>query len=73
MAVLPTRRPLVGRAAARLRCIYTRWLIRCAENDLAQHKAEFEHASQHLPEQIKADRAHIDALTKRLIQEDRNT
>jgi hypothetical protein len=64
---------MVGRLIARLHCAYLRWLIRCAEKDLAQHKAEFEHASRHLPEQIKTDRKHVDALTKRLVHEDRNT
>lgn len=73
MAVIPTRRPLTGRLVAMARCAYLRWLIRCAEQDLAHHQAEFERASRHLPEQIKEDRKHIDALTRRLVREDRNT
>lgn len=73
MAVFPTRRPLLGRLVARLRCAYTRWLIRCAEHDMARHRAEFEHASRHLPRQIDLDRKHIDTLTRRLVREDRDT
>lgn len=73
MVLTPTRRPITGRIVSRLRCVYIRWVIRCAEEDLAQHVAELEHAVRHLPEQIKADRKHIDELTKRLVNEDRNT
>lgn len=73
IVLTPTRRPILGRLVALARCAYLRWLIRCAEQDLAQHKAEFEHASRHLPEQIKADRKHIDDLTRELVREDRNT
>lgn len=72
-SVIHTRRPLLGRLRARLSCAYTRWLIRCAEHDMARHVAEFEHASKHLPKQIALDRQHIAALTGRLIREDRNT
>jgi hypothetical protein len=73
MAVIPTRRPLTGRLIARLRCAYIRWVISCAERDMAQHQAEFEHAAKHLPKQIAADRKHIEELTKRLVAENCNT
>lgn len=73
MVLTPTRRPLTCRLVARLRCAYVRWLIRCSEQDLAQHQAEFEHASKHLPKQIAADRKHIEELTKRLVAENCNT
>jgi hypothetical protein len=72
MAIVHTRRPLLGRLKARLHCAYIRWVIRCAEQDMARHKAEFEHASRHLPKQIELDRKHIASLTARLIKEDRN-
>jgi hypothetical protein len=64
-----TRRPISGRIAARFRSIYLRWLIRHAEKDLAQHQAEFDAASRTLPAQIKADKEHIAALTRRLTKE----
>ena len=73
MVLTPTRRPLTGRLISRLRCAYIRWVIRCAEQDLAQDQAEFERASRRLPEQIKHHRKHIDALTRQLVREDRNT
>jgi len=65
----PTRRPVLGRFAARWRCVKLRWLIRHAEKDLAQHQREFEHASRHLPAQIAHDRAYIAALAKQLHKE----
>lgn len=71
--ITPTRRPLLTKLRARVRCVYLRWLIRHAEHDLARHKAEFEHASKHLPAQMKVDRDHIAALTAELIREERNT
>jgi hypothetical protein len=73
MVLTPTRRPLTGRLIAKANCLYLRWVIRCAEHDMAQHKAEFEHASKHLPKQIAADRKHIEELTKRLVAENCNT
>lgn len=70
--VIRTRRPWLGRLKAAAACAYLRWRIRCAEEDAKQHKAELQHAIEHLPKQIELDRQHIETLTKRLIKEDRN-
>jgi hypothetical protein len=67
--VIPTRRPLLSRVKALAREVYIRWRIRCAEEDLAQHVAELEHAVAHLPDQIDLCRQHIDALRRRLERE----
>ncbi len=64
--LIPTRRPILGRLAARWRCAKLRWLIRHAESDLKQHQREFDHASRHLPQQIAHDRAYIATLVKQL-------
>lgn len=64
--ITPTRRSLVVRLMARLRVVYLRWLVRHAESDLAHHKALFDHASKHLPAQMRVDQQHIDSLTLQL-------
>jgi hypothetical protein len=66
MNITYTRRPLRMRFKARIMAAYYRWLIKHAERDLARHQAEFEHASKHLPAQIKVDREHIHTLTLQL-------
>jgi hypothetical protein len=70
--IIPLRRSLWSKLRARLNCAYTRWLIVHAEQDLARQQAEFEHASKHLPAQIKVTQAHIHALTVQLTRELRN-
>jgi hypothetical protein len=64
--LIPTRRPILGRLLAHLRCPYLRWLIRHAEADKRHHEALYRDAMRRLPEQIALDQQHITALTKQL-------
>ena len=71
--IIPLRRSLWSKLAARLECLHLRWLIHHAERDLAHHQEEFERASKHLPRQIQLDHDHIQSLTKKLVRALRNT
>ena len=71
--IIPLRRTIRSKLAARLRCWHLRFLIRHAERDMAGHQNELDYATTHLPRQIAVDRDHINRLTIELMQAVRNT